>query len=201
MSLNSVTVQAQTGDPVLLPHETLLFRQVDVGCTVTQGNGYPGATTSVATSKQGVLYVTGRRVIYICRPGTTHFANLSIPFQHLKDGHFEQPWFSSNIYHCLVVPTSEGALPGPCQVKWTFNEGGGFDLTHTLTNILERIHEGHTNPDTVEQLPPYPGGPLDSIGETGAGHGQEGCILPSAVQPPIDNDAPPPSYEEATQKV
>ncbi|KAJ1968382.1 hypothetical protein IWQ62_001282 [Dispira parvispora] len=201
MSLNTITLQAQNGDPVLLPHEALLFRQVNVECTVTQGNGYPGATTFAATSKQGVLYVTGQRVIYICRPGTTHFASLSVPFAHLKDGYFEQPWFSSNRYHYLVVPANEGGLPGPCQVQWTFNEGGGFDFTHTLTNILERIHEGHANPATVEPLPPYPGGPLDSAGETGASHGQESSASPNPIQAPVDTDAPPPSYEEATRKV
>ncbi|KAI8929458.1 hypothetical protein BC831DRAFT_443690 [Entophlyctis helioformis] len=140
---------------------------------------YPGQMGTFF-ARDGTLYLTNIRVVYLPKPMLPTFRSFEFPIQNLRDGKLLQPWFSANryegrSYHAIshhatalaaaeltrwmsvgsatVKPVTNGGLQNDVALKLTFNKGGGFEFSSAFVQLRSRI-SGEALP-YEEPLPLY----------------------------------------------
>ncbi|KAL1917596.1 uncharacterized protein VTP21DRAFT_3989 [Calcarisporiella thermophila] len=195
--------------PVLLPQEKMFIHQGGVRLTLDcTGRGYPGNSGGVYCSSNGTVFLSNRRIVYICANPQPHFQSLSVPLRHLSQAKLNQPWLGPNNVTAVVQPVREGGLELPGVLKLVFNESGAFDFYCVFRELLERLAENESEapPDHFEPLPVYTasmGSSSTNISHTPPVSSSSHFPEPSAPLaespepvPMIREDELPPSYDE-----
>ncbi|KAH6562298.1 hypothetical protein BASA60_011166 [Batrachochytrium salamandrivorans] len=190
MSLNATALDPVTSLPVWNTGEKVFITQDNVRLECESGDGYPGSTGSLY-SKQGCLYLTNMRAVYIPSPPIPGLSSLTIPLLNLTKGKLVQPWLGPNRYDGVVTPVPGGGLENDGELKLFFQGGGGFEFSSAFTQLRSRI-----SPDAIpyeEPLPLY-----HNVAEAGASgsNTSTGDANPSPWQPSnIFNAAPSHQYQ------
>ncbi|KAI5809038.1 hypothetical protein DFH27DRAFT_477256, partial [Peziza echinospora] len=146
------------------------------------------ANTSSPTSikgKDGVVFVTNKRVIFLPTNPTANFSSFSSNLTTITDSHVTSPLFGPNAFICTIRSVPGGNLNpenAEFEVKMVFKEGGTFEFQAELMNAKELAI--YAAEDAGEELPAYGWGEQHSNGD----------FQPPPPPPP---DGPPPGYEEA----
>ncbi|KAI9297619.1 hypothetical protein K502DRAFT_328114 [Neoconidiobolus thromboides FSU 785] len=186
MALNWVTLGDDNKTFVPLDNESHFLCQSGVSVEFSSGN-------QTFSSPKGLLYLTNIRVVYIAFPSTPLFQSLSIPLENLKNTEFIQPWFGANYFKGLLLPVLNGNLREEGELKFHFNEGGGFSFIALLKQVNQRRQELNDNPEHLESLPLYrPASPESN--QNLESEEVSGTQTTSENPPPIGDDLPP-SYE------
>jgi hypothetical protein len=113
------------------------------------------ASSGTYASRNGTLYLTNQRILYIPEPQQPHFSSLSIPVRNVRNGKFVQPWLVANYYECIVLPVPNGGIPAHMEGSFSFTKGGAFEFSTIYRQIMERLQETGEVPTVAEPLPAY----------------------------------------------
>lgn len=112
-------------------------------------------------SKDGVIYVTNKRLIFIT-VSSGDINSFQIEFQHcpiLQFSHkMQSPWFGPNFYEFLFLTNKDTNISdGLPKNEWfkgeiKFNDGGLFEFVDKVNHCL---NDSVNNPQVDEQLPAY----------------------------------------------
>ncbi|KXS20913.1 hypothetical protein M427DRAFT_51869 [Gonapodya prolifera JEL478] len=165
MSFNSAMIL--NGLLSLVPGERVVLHQDGVRCDIA---------TPTATSYNGSIVLTSKRVVFMPLQVDRSYSSFVIPLGNISEGKFVQPMFDANRFECSVAPVLNGGLESPANVKMAFKNGGAYDFYTTLTTLTAQLE---LEPPPDEALPSYPGpAPVDQAG------GQAGSGVPEDAPPP-----------------
>ncbi|KAJ4336756.1 hypothetical protein N0V87_005148 [Didymella glomerata] len=195
-----------------LPGETTLYQSPQrTTLSLQSSHRLPPAEAYSQQCKNGVVYLTNRRIIYLPVTPTSTFQSFAVPILNVADSRVTAPWFGANKWEALIHPVVGGGIPPShseldCTIE--FKEGGAFDFHNTFERLKERLRQtldvaretgidetvaaGQVN---MEDLPAYedsrqharvPEQPLSPP----ASAGLSGHAPPAATAPPPPADSP-----------
>ncbi|KAK4051271.1 hypothetical protein OIO90_004752 [Microbotryomycetes sp. JL221] len=168
------TMLSRERKPMPLPHEKFMspaihgvvLRLYKLPLGANMSYKPPASDVRKAT---GTVYLSNKRVMFVSRDQqlqqqSDHNRNddnalidtFAVPYTHLYDGRFVQPWFGANYYEASCVAAPGGGLQPSTTyaVTFTFNDSGGFDFYQTVEEMKQRLGaDGTSTPQ--ESLPLY----------------------------------------------
>lgn len=176
MSINRVPLSQTTSQPIWNSEEKVYFIKEKVELEFKTNNTYPSNVNSNLYSKQGNLFITNLRVVYVTQPQSPFFATFEFPLSNGSNVQYIQPWFQANRVEVDVrrvlahssptnrTPTHTGRLidadasqpdlPDDGVALLTFNAGGAFEA-YTYIKQLQSSLEETPQYALEEHLPAY----------------------------------------------
>ncbi|KAF1930032.1 uncharacterized protein M421DRAFT_383306 [Didymella exigua CBS 183.55] len=144
MSVNWVMISTD-GGYTPLPGETTLYQSPQrTTLSLQSSHRLPPAEAYSQQCKNGVVYLTNRRMIYLPVTPTPTFRSFAVPILNVADSRVTAPWFGANKWEALVHPVTGGGIPPAhaeldCTIE--FKEGGAFDFHNTFERLRERLRQ------------------------------------------------------------
>ncbi|KAM0749969.1 hypothetical protein T439DRAFT_43188 [Meredithblackwellia eburnea MCA 4105] len=180
-SLNWAILAPSTNKPTPLPSEKFLLTTNAVSISLfPSAPGAPLTQTADKTKEYratGVVHTSNQRVVFVADGAATSSLadgsasvaggaastvagklivnTLSIPYSHLLDGRFVQPWFAATYYEALLGPARGGGLEGPHIARFSFKESGGYQFYELVQEMRDRVGAAAGRAAAVEPLPLY----------------------------------------------
>lgn len=92
-------------------------------------------------STKGIVYLTSARLIFVAKKFKSEkFKSIDMPLANLRKKDFKQPIFGSNYLKFQCLPLYN-LLPGTCNIKLWFTEGGCEKFLHIFSHVDKQIGE------------------------------------------------------------
>ncbi|CAB3399390.1 unnamed protein product [Caenorhabditis bovis] len=106
-------------------------------------------------TKNGSLYLTSHRIIFMNSPGKDEFRSFSMPFNCLRDVQLEQPMLAPNYLKGWIQPLAGGNFDGCPEFRLSFPKGGCIEFGQALLRAAELASRTRpfAAPPAYEQAP------------------------------------------------
>ncbi|CAG0892538.1 unnamed protein product [Darwinula stevensoni] len=91
--------------------------------------------------KNGLLYLTTHRMIFINKKQDDALKSFSFPFQSLRNVELEQPMFGANYFHGDVLAQPGASWNGDAKFKVTFKSGGCIDFGRAMLRAAKMVRD------------------------------------------------------------
>lgn len=132
-----------SGEQILQHHD-----KVDLSFDKAPGNGEFKGT------KNGNVYLTNQRVIFITSDNKDPLQSISMPFFYMKQVEVKQPIFGANALAGLIKAQPNGNWEGEANFKFSFKTGGAIEFGERLLRVATKAPKGP--PSAPGQAPPQP---------------------------------------------
>jgi len=119
MSLNPPLLA--NGTPAGILGEFFLLERDGIECSIETNSASYG---KIVLNSAFLLVTSLRLCVYSRIPSQAGLFSFDIPFRHITEESFEQPFFGANYLLMTVAPVEGGGLTSPCKVKIIFKKGG-----------------------------------------------------------------------------
>jgi len=199
MSINWVMLNEQH-DIIKLPHESWVGKTTRVSLDITTPRRPPGFPPFSLRSRDGELYLSNQRIIYLPAKPTDQFKSFVAPILKIEDTRSNSPFIGAWYWQAAVIPVEGGGIPtevASFDLKLTFNEGGHDIFRQRFDGIrenLRRARELGISLDNGAALASHAHDePLPEYEPPTAEAGTSSAI----ERNPLPPNEPPPDYEEA----
>lgn len=139
MSIN--WVMTKDGKPIELPEESFVFSCDRVSFALHSNHGNMAGEGKLYLSKQRLVFLAlAPDKYHVKGKGDKHFRDFAVALTKVYGAKVVQPWFGPNKWQADVLPVVGGGLEPDnqlWQLSLTFKDGGVFDFSSKIAQILE----------------------------------------------------------------